>query len=361
MKRIVCFHLFNDYSGSPKVLHQILENLLQKGYCIDLITSRGGILDTLKNNDRLRIHYYNYHYSENAIITMISYFRVQLHTFFFAFKYLFKKDVRFYINTLLPIGPAISGKLMGKQVVYHYHENASTKGFFYKSLSWGMQHIASKIICVSTYQRNFLKRQKKVAIIPNTLPQNFSETFNNIEVRKLPENKIVLMLSSLKLYKGILEFMQLAQQLPQYTFHLVINDTQNAINLFLSSYNISVPKNLNIFDRQDNVISFYEKSTLVLNLSNKKQFVETFGLTVLEAMTAALPVIVPTEGGIAEMVEDGINGYKIDVQDIDEIKDCINKILSDPNLYSSLSANTKQVSKSYDADIMCKKIVAVLK
>ena len=31
MNRIICFHLFNDYSGSPKVLKMALEGLLKKG------------------------------------------------------------------------------------------------------------------------------------------------------------------------------------------------------------------------------------------------------------------------------------------------------------------------------------------
>ena len=30
MNHIVCFHLFNDYSGSPKVLKRVLEGLLEK-------------------------------------------------------------------------------------------------------------------------------------------------------------------------------------------------------------------------------------------------------------------------------------------------------------------------------------------
>ena len=45
MKKIVCFHLLNDYSGSPKVLNLILKGLSMKGYEIDLVTSRNtGIL-----------------------------------------------------------------------------------------------------------------------------------------------------------------------------------------------------------------------------------------------------------------------------------------------------------------------------
>lgn len=30
MTRIICFHLFNDYSGSPKVLKIVLEGLLKR-------------------------------------------------------------------------------------------------------------------------------------------------------------------------------------------------------------------------------------------------------------------------------------------------------------------------------------------
>ena len=45
MKKIVCFHLYNDFSGSPKVLKVVLEGLLRKGCTVDLVTSRGGVLD----------------------------------------------------------------------------------------------------------------------------------------------------------------------------------------------------------------------------------------------------------------------------------------------------------------------------
>lgn len=57
-------------------------------------------------------------------MTMLRYCAVQLYTFLLAFRWLFQKDVVFYINTLLPVGPALAGRLMGKRVVYHYHENA---------------------------------------------------------------------------------------------------------------------------------------------------------------------------------------------------------------------------------------------
>ena len=74
---------------------------------------------------------------------------------------------------------------------------------------------------------------------------------------------------------------------------------------------------------------------------------ETFGLTALEAMSAGLPVIVPTEGGIAEMVVDGGNGYKIDVQNLNQIAECIKTILSDETLYMKLAQNALAYSKRF--------------
>ena len=51
MKQIVCFHLFNDYSGSPKVLNMVLKGLLEKGENIELVTSKGGVLDELNSHE----------------------------------------------------------------------------------------------------------------------------------------------------------------------------------------------------------------------------------------------------------------------------------------------------------------------
>ena len=346
-KHIICFHLFNDYSGSPQVLKIVLEGLLKKGHQIDLISSTGGALDELLHYNNLHKHFYHYHFSNNPIVTLFRYSTIQIYTFMLTFRWLFHKDVVFYINTLLPVGPALAGRIMRKRVVYHYHENAFVKGAFYRVLAAAMQKLAHEIICVSRYQASFLKRKEGVTVIPNALPQEFIERL--IPAPKAAfEQKRVLMLGSLKLYKGPLEFIELAKRMPQFTFELVVNDTQESINRFMEEHQIKMSNNLIIYPRQNDVVAFYNRAALVLNLSDKKQVVETFGLTALEAMSAGLPVIVPTEGGIAEMVEDGINGYKIDVQELDKIERKIYLIMSDYKLYCRLSSNALKYSKRYN-------------
>ena len=50
------------------------------------------------------------------------------------------------------------------------------------------------------------------------------------------------MLGSLKLYKSPLEFCKLAENLPQYFFDLVVNDTQENIDLFIETYKLHISK-----------------------------------------------------------------------------------------------------------------------
>ena len=97
-----------------------------------------------------------------------------------------------------------------------------------------------------------------------------------------------------------------------------------------------------------------------MNLTDPRKAIETFGLTALEAMSAGLPVIVPTVGGIAELVDDGVNGYKIDVHDIDRIVERIDNIFKDKSLYLKLSENALLMSKKYDETSMIDNILETL-
>ena len=397
MKKFVCFHLYNDFSGSPKVLRQVVRGMLEEGHEVVLVTSRGGVLDnaqptvlsfsekcTIHNsqltpsatlvplrqgdniegqqatgnrqqladnsqlfiakgsktdgstlNSQLRYRYYNYKFAGSGAVTALRYAWVQIYTFFVALRYLFERDVVFYINTILPVGPAVAGWLMRKRVIYHYHENAMVKGRMYRLLAWVMQRVATEIICVSKYQRSFLKRQEGVRVVPNALDEEFLARAV-VDVEGAFERKTVLMLGSLKGYKGTKEFVELARRLGQYRFVLVLNDAQENIDRYFEENGLVGTENLKVYARQEDVVPFYREASVVLNLTDKTQAIETFGLTALEARAFGLPVIVPTVGGIAEMVEDGVNGWKIDVQELDVIAMRIEEMLSDREVYGRL-------------------------
>ena len=356
--KIVCFHLLNNYSGSPKILCTVLQGLLERGYEIDLITSSGqGALDELQGD--IRRYGYKYGFSGNKFRSFLNICAVQIYTFFFAFRDLFRKDVVFYINTLLPTLPAAAGKLMGKRVVFHYHENAHVKSIYYRLKCRCMEWLADDIICVSQYQASFLKRRKRVTVVPNSLSGAFTSRLKP-NPQAAFDRKTVLMLSSLSKYKGIDDFIALAAELPHCRFNLVISDTYDNIWRFIKENDWHVPDNLHIYDRRKDTAPFYNAASVVVNLTDRRFAVETFGLTALEAMAAGLPAMVPTVGGIAEIVTDGVNGYKYDSADLKEIAAAIDRMLADKALYLELAENAQKEAQRYDMRTMINRIDAVL-
>lgn len=341
--KISAFHLLNDYSGSPKVLRYVLDGLYRRGVYVCLHTSHGGVLDELADHPQMTIRYFNYKFGGAA--TLPRFLWAQMTMFAASWRYLFTRNV-FYINTLLPIGAAIGGRLSGKRVIYHYHENADAKGALYKLLAKAMQWLASDIICVSEYQRSFLNRKKNVYVVPNALPEEFASRLAP-NPQEAFERKNILMLGSLKEYKGTRDFIRLAERMPDFSFVLVLNETQENIDAYLAENKIPIPGNLKIYPRQNDVVPFYNAASVVLNLTDKNLAIETFGLTALEGMSAGLPVIVPTVGGIAEMVEDGVNGYKIDVQDAYEIERRLREMLSDREMYIHLAQGALATSRKF--------------
>lgn len=361
MSRLVCFHLFNDFSGSPKVLRMVLGGLLERGaWSVEIVTSKGeGALSDLDGRKGVRMHRYAYRFSDNGVVTMLRYSWVQLYVFLLSFRYLLSRETMFYINTILPVGAALAGRLMGKRVVYHYHENASAKGAFYRILAKTMQGLASEIVCVSAYQRSFLKREKGVYVVPNAAPEAFTARLKP-NPQEAFGRKRVLMLGSLKRYKGTQEFVELAGRMKDYAFELVLNETQENIDAYWKESGMTQPVNLTVHARQKDVVPFYNRASVVLNLTNKNMAIETFGLTAIEAMSAGLPVIVPTVGGIAEIVEDGVNGYRIDVQELDKIEQTINSLFADKDLYLHLAKGAGMYAQKFSERAMVESIEKIL-
>ena len=83
---------------------------------------------------------------------------------------------------------------------------------------------------------------------------------------------------------------------------------------------------------------------MVLNLSKVDECVETFGLTILEAMAFGIPVIVPPIGGPAEIVTDGVEGYVISSYETNDIAKKIKELSMDKAKWTELSINALLLS-----------------
>jgi glycosyltransferase involved in cell wall biosynthesis len=85
---------------------------------------------------------------------------------------------------------------------------------------------------------------------------------------------------------------------------------------------------------------------------------EAFGLTTLEAMACATPVIGVRTGGIADLIRSGVNGFAIDAPDIEALSAQIVKLLSDDvRLREMASASRRIAIEEYSIELQTRRHV----
>jgi glycosyltransferase involved in cell wall biosynthesis len=68
---------------------------------------------------------------------------------------------------------------------------------------------------------------------------------------------------------------------------------------------------------------------------------ELLGLSVLEAMASATPVVCSRVGGVAEIIRDGETGFLVEPGDVGELRDRLAMLLKDPQLARRLGDNAR--------------------
>lgn len=346
-KKIIAVHLLNDRSGSPLVLRQALETLSMQ-YAVTLYTatpSGDGFLSHLPGIEQRTLFYRR---SNNKYITLFFYMLSQM-MLFVRFAAILHKDDTVYVNTLLPFGAAIAGWLRGCKVIYHIHE-VSVKP---ESLRTFLQRVAgftaARMLFVSQYVADSMPAGKaRKEVIYNSLPDSFVEEAAYVRRLNTKVPFTVTMLCSLKAYKGVYHFVNIARQMPELLFVLVLNAPEKEVAAFRKL--VKLPPNCTVYDAQKNTVSFYAQAHVVCNLSKPEGWIETFGMTLLEAMHCGRPVICPTVGGVREVVEHGVQGYAIDSANERQICDTLHQLANDAVLYAHMSAEAVKRAVMFDRE-----------
>jgi glycosyltransferase involved in cell wall biosynthesis len=86
---------------------------------------------------------------------------------------------------------------------------------------------------------------------------------------------------------------------------------------------------------------------------------ETAPMVIAEAQAMGKPVIATDVGGIKYMVEDGVSGFVVEPDNIDQLTDRIERILNDEALRRSMSIKAREASMKYHPDVVAEKTAAV--
>lgn len=355
MKKFFLVHLFDDYSGSPRILASLSDVLSQSNTWHELVVGSGsvGFLSELN----VRSNKFLYKRSGNKIFTLFFYLISQFFLFLLVLRLCFKHrrdDNVFIINTLLPFGGALAARLCRAKVYYYCHEVSLRPRILLSFLTRVLNLTAHKIVYVSNYVKTQLSINQIISqkVIYNPLHSSFCDSIlNKDDLESKWRRKIILMVCSLKAYKGVNEFLSLARNflhLNDYKFLLVLNEThKNAGDFYAET---CLPSNFSYVCRPDNLVHLYQNSFLVINLSHPDSWIETFGLTLLEGMSQYNPVISPVVGGPTEFVVNYINGFQLSHEDLCSIKDVISSLGSNYDSWLKLALSAKETSEKFSLE-----------
>lgn len=349
---IVFAHLLNDSSGSPRVLLSTITALasIDRKQVLYIGSDGTGVL----SNCKIPLRKYWYRRTRWRGLTLVTYLASQV---LLLNRLLLDREIDrnavIYVNTLLPFGAAIYGWLTRRKVLYHVHEISVTP----TPLRWLLVGIARLTSSYNLYVSATHQKALPILGVPyqrvyNALDTKFVEQADSWEYEPHRDGIFrILMIASLRDYKGVPELVTLAVQLSNLddvAFELLVNDRAEDIRRYFANY--ALPANLTVYPRVTDTTPFYRRASLVLNLSRVDQWVETFGMTVLEAMTYGIPVIIPPVGGPTELVQNNVQGYLVDSRDGDLLAETVMQLYKNSELCSTLSKNCKSQSKNFSQE-----------
>lgn len=179
-----------------------------------------------------------------------------------------------------------------------------------------------RVICVA-YHTRFLFMElagidiEKIQIVPNGLKDLYEDM--NEEKKYFIKNKynipcqmkIIFFAGRLDESKGVFDLINAFKELlnDRKDIHLLIagdGDFDNLISFAeYSCFNITFTGRLS----KEKLYQLYS----IVNIGVVPSVCEEFGFVAIEMMMHALPIIVSDTGGLAEIVEDGINGLKVPI------------------------------------------------
>lgn len=223
---------------------------------------------------------------------------------------------------------------------------------------------ADHIICISKQTQddllNFYDIDKKKTSVIHLATDFASNEFANMESNTNKQKKFLLFVGDRGKYKNFKNFIR-AFSLSSYLkdeFIIIcigsVNFSKEEKIFFEKNYlNINKIKYINATDAQ--LISLYKNATALISPS----IFEGFGLPVIEAISLGCPVMASNIKVYREIL--GGNAIYFDPNNVDNIKDILEKNLFSKILLNKLSTNALVHAKNYTWDICAIKTINVYK
>jgi N-acetyl-alpha-D-glucosaminyl L-malate synthase BshA len=196
---------------------------------------------------------------------------------------------------------------------------------------------ADRVVAVSSFLKDEVKElgvpEEKIEVIYGGVA--VSEDMEPFE----PAGRAVTFIGSLVPQKGVDVLIEAFKEVKTEDATLVIvGDGPERKRL-----EAMAPDNIQFLGRRKGIKNVLEKSDLLV-LPSKE---EGFGLVLLEAMAAGVPVVATNVGGIGEIVEDGQSGILVEKDNPEQLAEAIDRVLQVGELAKTLVENGLEKAKGF--------------
>ena len=194
--------------------------------------------------------------------------------------------------------------------------------------------------------------ENKITTIYNTIDlENTNNEIDKTLLKLKSEGKfVVAQISRLVDYKGIYDFLNIAKSVSNEESNIkfvLIGDGEEKENIRSFIEKNGLNDVVFILGNKDNVINQLKYIDLVLLCS----YIEGLPLTPLEAFSQGVPVIATNIPGTNEEIEDGVNGYLVNIKDIDRFKKKIMNIYNNNEEYIIMKKSCIEVfNKKFNSE-----------
>ena len=369
---------FPQPGGAQVQTHNLANKLVQMGHKVDVL---------LLNKTNIKNNLYTTLVINKFILSFFFYLNeVFKINFSFYLKLYFKKIIKknnydvfhfqllnfktLYILELL--------KDLGQKVVVTFHgvdiqiDNNIKYGYrLNKSYEKRLLNILTKtdkFISISENIKNDLLNlginQNKIMMIPNAIEK---EKFLQLEETKKSINKKIFLITVARFAKEKKGF-DLIPKIAKLLIERKIDFQWTIVGY--NSKSIRAIKEMNNFDEyfkyldnienldekffpHNNLIKIYKDNHLYLNLSR----IESFGVTIIEALASGLPVITFDTKGGNELIKNNFNGIVVKNLSPELFVDAINQYIKNTNLYEKHREKTISSIERYDLNSVALKTI----
>lgn len=251
-------------------------------------------------------------------------------------------------------------KIFRKRRIIHLHgkgidEKASKSKLWKKYYSFVFKN--AELICLTPKLVDDIRKVYKSDpyLVPNGIPQCDYQKINALP----KDHHVLLFLSNLYISKGILIFIDaveiLIKQKKTKSFQawIVGNETDELSYSSLSRIIISkgLEKTIHFLGPKfgDEKCRIYKSADVFCFPTHYPN--ETFGIVNIEAMEAGLPIVTTPEGGISDIIDEGVNGYLVPQKDPASLADKVLTLLENPSLREKMGVNAREkFIKNYTVD-----------